>query len=192
MLKSYRFQNDDRVDWTNALKGNAMYKAIPLTRWAILYPKRAARDAQEFLKILTEVARGMDYEMSPPKEFELPDDRTATYVASLQEVLPKDPKMIMVVVPNNAGDRYAAIKKLTCVNRAVPTQVIVQKTMMPKKGNMSGVKSIATKVMIQINCKLGGGKWQCNDKKQVANDYFLSSLDDQLPTQRNDEHRLRR
>jgi aubergine-like protein len=31
--------------------------------------------------------------------------------------------------------------------------------MQPKKGNMAGVRSIATKVMLQINCKLGGAPW---------------------------------
>lgn len=68
--------------------------------------------------------------------------------------------MVMIVVPNIAADRYAAIKRLTCVNNAIPTQVIVAKTMQPKgKAGMAGVKSIASKVMIQLNCKLGGAPW---------------------------------
>lgn len=41
----------------------------------------------------------------------------------------------------------------------MPSQCIVQKTMQPKKGNMAGVRSIATKVVLQINCKLGGRPW---------------------------------
>lgn len=34
--------------------------------------------------------------------------------------------------------------------------------MMPKKGNMAGVRSIATKVILQINCKIGGAPWMVN------------------------------
>lgn len=139
-----------------------MYTSIPLKRWAFIYPRRAARESLEFLKMMHEVSGGMHYDMAAPKQFELADDRTITYVTQINEVLSKDPKLIMVVVPNNAADRYAAIKKLTCVDRAVPTQVIMQKTMMPKKGNISGVRSIATKVMLQINCKLGGAPWMIN------------------------------
>jgi aubergine len=154
--------NDDRVDWTNPMKINQMFQVTPLKRWAFIYPKRCARESEEFLNLMKQVANGMHYDMADPKSVEMPDDRTPTYVAHIEQVMSKDPKLIMIVVPNNAGDRYAAIKKLTCVNRAIPTQVIVSKTMMPKKGNMGGVKSIATKVMIQINCKLGGAPWMIN------------------------------
>lgn len=132
-----------------------MYVSVPLKRWAFLYPGRTRDDSKVFLGLLTQVAKGMGYEMADPKIVEMDDDRVGTYSRHLQDLISKDPKMIMIVVPNNAGDRYAAIKRLTCVNNAIPTQVIVAKTMMPKKGNIAGVKSIATKVMIQINCKLG-------------------------------------
>lgn len=141
------------------MKMNQMYQTISLKRWALVYPIRCERESRDFLGLLREVANGMRYEMGDPKIFVLPDDRTPTYTAKIQEILSQDPKMIMVVVPNNGADRYAAIKRLTCVNKAVPTQVIVHKTMMPKKGGMGGVMSIATKVMIQLNCKLGGAPW---------------------------------
>ncbi len=51
------------------------------------------------------------------------------------------------------------VKKITCVQNTIPTQCIVQKTMQPKKGSMAGVKSIATKVVVQMNCKIGGMPW---------------------------------
>lgn len=124
--------NDDRVDWTNPMKMNQMFHTIPLKRWAFLYPKRCAKESEEFLNLMRDVANGMHYDMADPKSIELPDDRTATYVTHMEQVMSKDPKLIMIVVPNNAADRYAAIKRLTCVNRAIPTQVIVSKTMQPK------------------------------------------------------------
>lgn len=51
--------------------------------------------------------------------------------------------------------RYASIKKKGCLERAIPTQVITQKT----AGNQRGLMSIATKVAIQINSKLGYTPW---------------------------------
>lgn len=156
------FMNDNRVDWTNAMKSNQMFYTVPLKRWIFMYPKKFERDSEVFLGLMREVASGMNYEMGEPKIKMMVDDRTATYVKEIETVMSMDPKMIMIVVPNNAADRYAAIKRLTCVGKAIPTQVIVSKTMMPKKGNMGGVKSIATKVMIQLNCKLGGAPWMIN------------------------------
>lgn len=149
-------RNDDRVDWTNPMKMNEMFSTIPLKRWMFIYPRKCARESEDFLKLMVEVASGMRYEMSEPKKIELPDDRVITFTKQVEEAMQKDPKLIMIVVPNNAADRYSAIKRLTCVTRAIPTQIIIHKTMMPKKGNMAGVKSIATKVIVQLNSKLGG------------------------------------
>lgn len=69
--------------------------------------------------------------------------------------------MIMCVVSNNNGDRYATIKKRCYLDFGLPSQVIVLKTITPKdktKG-ASGLLSVATKVAIQMNAKLGGLPW---------------------------------
>lgn len=153
------YQNDARVDWTNPMKMNSMFSNKSLSRWGIIYPSRAANDTKTFLSLLEEIARGMRYEMRPPKMIELPDDRIGSYTRELEGFIAKDPSFIMVILTNNSSDRYAAIKKMTCVNNSIPTQVVVQKTMQPKKGNIGAVKSIATKVLIQMNCKLGGAPW---------------------------------
>ncbi|CAG9802484.1 unnamed protein product [Chironomus riparius] len=155
-------KNDFRVDWTNPMKMNEMYANEPLHRWGIIFPTRAANDTYTFLKLLEEVAHGMKYDMKAPKMIEISDDRVGTYARELENFVSKDPKFVMTIVPNASADRYSAIKKITCVNNSIPTQVIVQKTMQPKKGNIGSVKSIATKVLIQINCKLGGCAWMVN------------------------------
>jgi aubergine-like protein len=152
-------QNDDRVDWTNPMKINSMFQNEGLTRWGIIFPRRCEAETRNFLKLLQEVARGMQYEMKEPKMIELNDDRLATYSQQLESFIQKDPKFVMVILPNNSADRYSAVKKISCVDHAVPIQVVVSKTMQPKKGNMGGVKSIATKVLIQMNCKMGGAAW---------------------------------
>lgn len=129
-----RSQNDDRVDWTNALKSNAMYTSMKLERWLVLVPRNCRREIDEFLKLMEEVSNGLQFEMSKPKIIELENDRNNSYTSEIQAFAGKDPKLIMIVVPNNAADRYAAIKKATCVTHSIPTQVIVKKTMMPKQG----------------------------------------------------------
>lgn len=66
----------------------------------------------------------------------------------------------MVIVLNSSSDKYSLIKKKCCVERAIPTQVMVMKTITPKPGkDINSLMTVGTKVNIQINSKLGGAPW---------------------------------
>lgn len=58
------------------------------------------------------------------------------------------------------GDLYSAIKKKCTADRGVPSQVVVAKNITCPTSRAS---SIATKIGIQINCKLGGIPWIVKD-----------------------------
>jgi aubergine-like protein len=66
-----------------------------------------------------------------------------------------DVQIILCVLPSNRKDRYDAIKKYCCIDNPVPSQVVLSRTLSKKQGMMS----VATKVLIQLNCKLGGEAW---------------------------------
>lgn len=61
-------------------------------------------------------------------------NRSPSYLDCIESVLGSSPTMIMCIVPNNSADRYSAIKKKCCVDRGVPTQVIVARTLQNPKG----------------------------------------------------------
>lgn len=63
--------------------------------------------------------------------------------------------MVVTILPTNRKDRYDAIKKLCCLEKPVPSQVIVGRTISKKQMLMS----VCTKIGIQINVKLGGEAW---------------------------------
>merc|ERR1712029_918333 len=65
------------------------------------------------------------------------------------------PQMVMVVVPNNKGDHYSTVKKKCYLEKGVASQVVTATVL----GKPKGLMSVATKVAIQINCKLGGEPW---------------------------------
>ncbi|KAG5683571.1 hypothetical protein PVAND_012844 [Polypedilum vanderplanki] len=155
------FQNDKNADWTNAIRSNTMWNAQSLSRWGIvyIYPVRMNSDVIEFMKIFRDVARGQRFEVSEPKEIKLSDDRSGTYAKALEEFCSKDPKFVMIFLPNNKADLYKIIKNITYVKLAIPNQIFCLKTIQPKKSNWAGVKSIATKILLQMNCKLGGVPW---------------------------------
>ncbi|XP_038111911.1 protein aubergine [Culex quinquefasciatus] len=154
------FPSGEQADWSIHFRNNPMFSTVRLNHWYLIVPNRANREASDFLGCLIQAARGMRFEIDQPEMVAIPDDNPATYVRTLDNVVNRDPQMIMCVVSNNKADRYTAIKKKCCVDRAIPTQVMVQRTITPKGGNVRTLMSVATKVVIQMNCKLGGVPWK--------------------------------
>ena len=64
--------------------------------------------------------------------------------------------MLFVILPTNKIDNYAAVKKRLSVNIGIPSQCFLSKNVTNK-----GLMSVATKVVIQMNAKLGGEPWSC-------------------------------
>ncbi|XP_014250883.1 piwi-like protein Siwi [Cimex lectularius] len=146
------------ADWTKSMRNHPMLVMGNLKNWAICYVARAKADVHSFLASLTKSAISLRFTIPQPLMRELHDDRCGTYIDALDQLISqKNPQLIMCIVPNNRADRYSAIKKKCCVDRAVPTQVVVAKNLTSK-----GVMSIATKIAVQINCKIGGTPWSVN------------------------------
>ncbi|KAK5647282.1 hypothetical protein RI129_002174 [Pyrocoelia pectoralis] len=143
------------VDWTRELRSNPMVHSVQLSTWVVVCPNRLKEKAQSFIQMLSRAAKGMHWSIPFPKLQEIRDDRTPSYLEGIDSSMNVyNPQLIMCVATNNKADRYASIKKKCCVEKAVPTQVILAKNLDSK-----GAMSIATKVAIQLNCKLGGAPW---------------------------------
>lgn len=84
----------------------------------------------------------------------LGDDRQETYISKIRQLAEKLPRLFLIVLPTNRADRYSAVKKLSLIDLGIPTQVVVKRTL-----NNKNIQSIATKVAIQMNAKLGGLPW---------------------------------
>jgi aubergine-like protein len=98
----------------------------------------------------------MNFIIHNPIIYDLRNDDPSTYAEMLEHIKSRtNPMLILCVAMNNRMDRYSAIKKKCCVDRPVPSQVILAKSLRPGKAQ----KSIATKIAIQINCKIGGIPW---------------------------------
>ena len=121
----------------------------------VLHPKKDADQVKEFIACLTKVAPSLGMVCAKPKCFELADSRPTTYIKDLKILLAQKPRIVMVVIPNNKGEHYAAVKKLCCVEQPVPSQVMTSTVL----GKPKGLMSVATKVVVQMNCKLGGEPW---------------------------------
>ncbi|KAK9504492.1 hypothetical protein O3M35_010814 [Rhynocoris fuscipes] len=143
------------ADWTRSLRGHSMYQTKDLHTWFVVYLKKNHSEVEAFLKSLSAASASLKFRIPQPTYVALPDDRSGTYVQAIEKIIGStNPQLIMCIVPNNKADRYGAIKKKCYVDRAVPSQVVLMKNLISK-----GVMSIATKIGIQVNCKIGGSPW---------------------------------
>ncbi len=55
-------------------------------KWAVIFPRNDADVTKQFLQSLNQVCSGMGFVISAPRQIEIPDNRTATYVNALKPV----------------------------------------------------------------------------------------------------------
>ncbi|KAJ6638517.1 Protein aubergine, partial [Pseudolycoriella hygida] len=154
---------NQEADWSREFRNITMYVAQDCNRWVLIAPNTSSYQApiiKDFLSVLQQASRGMNYRIGDPQIINLTEDNGSSYARALDQAASKDPQLIMAILPNNNSDRYSIIKKKLCDDRAIPSQVMCIKTITPKPGrDKSSLLTVGTKVAIQINCKLGGAPW---------------------------------
>jgi len=147
---------NEKADWTMAFRKRQMLTCIPLSNWAILVPQRDAQNVDNLVKLMQQVSRPLGMNIRPPSEIvKLQDIRSGSYLTALDNVLRKgNLELVFVILPNNKLDLYAAVKKRLSADFGIPSQCFLAKNLTNK-----GLMSIATKVVVQINAKLGGEPW---------------------------------
>ncbi|XP_044264767.1 piwi-like protein Siwi isoform X2 [Tribolium madens] len=150
-----RYPAGPQADWTKELRSKPMLHMPKMERLAVVCTGRNKSATQDFVQLLCKTAGGMRWSLGNPRIFDIQDDRSGTYIETIEKIANMNqPTLILVILPNNSAERYSAIKKKCCVDRGIPTQMFVARNLTTK-----GVMSIATKVAIQMNCKIGGAPW---------------------------------
>ena len=136
----------DNADWSKCFRKWESFRGESLTKWAVICGPKDEAQTKEFLTSLAKVGPSLGMIIKPPKVFRMADTRAATYLSTLDDVFPAKPQLVLVVVPNNKGDQYAAIKKKCCLEVPTPSQVVTATVLNKPKGLMS----VATKVAVQV------------------------------------------
>ncbi|XP_074640256.1 piwi-like protein 1 isoform X2 [Tubulanus polymorphus] len=152
--KSFGYKQDE-ADWSREMRGAKLITSVNLENWIVVCTKKDSQAANDLCQNLKKVGPAMGIMVGNPNVIELMNDRLETYKAALQSSIKPTTQIVMIMVPSNRKDRYDAIKKFCCVDHPVPSQVVVTRTVLKAKGLMS----VATKIIIQMNCKLGGEVW---------------------------------
>uniref|UniRef100_A0A1A9VI45 Aubergine n=1 Tax=Glossina austeni TaxID=7395 RepID=A0A1A9VI45_GLOAU len=153
---------DQNADWTREFRNTQMYVHVDIKRWFVIAQRRNLRQIQHFVRLCITAAQSMQMHISEPIYEEMGDDRTASYSQAIDNATARDPQLLMLVMATNNEEKYSCIKKKCCVDRPVPSQVVTLRTITPRGDRASGLMSIATKVVIQMNAKLMGSPWMIN------------------------------
>lgn len=132
-----------------------LFEVVDLNNWILMYTKPDTHIKQEFLAQVERCAGPMGLNWSKPHVHMLPDDRSDSYAIALRKMLGTDTQMVVFICPTSRDDRYSVIKKICCSENPVASQVINAKTL----SNREKSRSIVQKILMQMNCKLGGSLW---------------------------------
>lgn len=145
------------MDWGMDVAKNAMFVAVNMFNWVIMYNPRDEQTAKSFCKQLSMCSRALGMEINSPKPIKVPGPNPEVYVSTINNTIKNNPdlQLVVIIFPNQREDRYNAVKRICCSEIGIPSQVIVSRTISkPEK-----LQSITQKIALQINCKLGGACW---------------------------------
>ncbi|XP_064210077.1 piwi-like protein 1 [Anguilla rostrata] len=151
--KTYEY-NPWMADWSKEMRGLPLIRSRPLESWVMFYTRRNGDMAQSLLQTLGRVSQPLGIKMQRAVMIEY-DDRQDALLRSLQQNVGPGTQMVVVILPTNRKDKYDCVKKYLCVECPTPSQCVVARTLSRPQALMT----IATKIALQINCKMGGELW---------------------------------
>ncbi|NXO61579.1 PIWL2 protein, partial [Phainopepla nitens] len=157
-LRHRSFLPAENLSWHREVTKEVPIAVISINSWLLIYPKRLQHLAKDLLVAMRSSCGALGMQVGQPTVQELRDDRIETYVRTIQSSLGSQDKvqLLLCLIPSSRDDVYGAIKKLCCVQIPVPSQVINVQSL---TGHPGKIRSVVQKVLLQINCKLGGQLW---------------------------------
>ncbi|MCJ8735396.1 hypothetical protein PDJAM_G00246210 [Pangasius djambal] len=152
-VRAYEY-NPWAADWSKEMRGLPLISSMPLENWLMFYTRRNADVAHSLLQTLNKVTGPMGIRMQRAGMIEY-DDRQEALLRALQQNVGQHVQMVVVILPTNRKDKYDCVKKYLCVDCPTPSQCVVARTLSRPQALMT----IATKIALQINCKMGGELW---------------------------------
>ncbi|XP_042319601.1 LOW QUALITY PROTEIN: piwi-like protein 1 [Sceloporus undulatus] len=146
--------NPQIADWSKETRGASLISVKPLSNWLLIYTRRNYDAANTLVQNLFKVTPAMGIQMKKAVMIEV-EDRTEAYLRTLKQSVTSDTQMVVCLLSSNRKDRYDSIKKYLCIDCPTPSQCVLARTL----SKPQTVMAIATKIAIQMNCKMGGELW---------------------------------
>lgn len=155
--KNREISAGEKAEFSKGIMSNEVILAIDLNNWIIIAPKSETKTVTNFEEGMRSICKPTGIRVSNGRVILIENDRTETYCSAIRSALSTDDtvQIVVTIFPTPRDDRYAAVKKILCVERPVPSQCINSKTITDEKK----FRSVILKIILQMNCKLGGALW---------------------------------
>ncbi|XP_055355756.1 piwi-like protein 1 isoform X2 [Paramacrobiotus metropolitanus] len=144
-----------KADWSQPARSARFQTPVQLPVWLVLTTQQNVATTKQFVNMLIQVAGPMGMRIDSPR-VEVVGDSPQAYIEKVQRMQRPELKLVLAVFSSNSKDRYDAFKETLCCNLPCASQVVLSRTI---NGAPNKLMSVATKVCMQINAKLGGDIW---------------------------------
>uniref|UniRef100_A0A8D0GE61 Piwi like RNA-mediated silencing 4 n=1 Tax=Sphenodon punctatus TaxID=8508 RepID=A0A8D0GE61_SPHPU len=141
-------------DWLKDMRNAKIIGVPPLENWLILFSNRNRELGENFLNCLRRVGTPMGFRIEDPQRLQVQENPMA-FLRALQQHVNPEVQLVLCILLSNQKDCYDSIKKFLSLDQPVPSQCVLARTL----NRQAMMMSVATKVAMQMVCKLGGELW---------------------------------
>ncbi|MXQ81385.1 hypothetical protein E5288_WYG005995 [Bos mutus] len=158
-----RMFDNHKADWSKNTREAPLLRAMSLDHWLIVYTKGNYETALTLQQNLQRVTPKMGITVRNAKLLEAADT-VQSYIRTLEKHASQKTQMVLCLLPTDNKEIYDGIKRYLCINYPIPSQCVLKRTLDRPKTPVT----IATKIALQMNCKLGGALWKVDIGLQNA------------------------
>ena len=139
----------------------------PMTNWVCLYEKKNYDDADNLYNTMLKASKAYGFKLGDPEWKEIPNNSEAnTWIKAAEEFFPKDEEsnydFVVFLLGQKEDKLYPKLKKHSICKNGYISQVVKVRSI-KKKGAMS----VCSKILLQINAKLGGISYKISLDKVI-------------------------
>lgn len=153
-----------------------MFTQTQLKDWCIFYGDKDGQVANQFKSTMKECLDTCGYDKTEPRMCEVkPGMRVDNWIKSLKAQLKEGVQMVVLLLPGQKGkcQHYDDVKKFLLTEFPVPSQVVLVGTIQKGKN----LRSIVSKVLIQMNAKVGGIPWAVDGLPFMSEPTMICGMD---------------
>lgn len=152
-----------------------MYQQPSLSKWGIFYCENDTKTAKSFIDTMGKCFDTIQYDSNRPREFAIRGNNFREWEKTLRDNLNPEVQCVVLLLPGAKGKAplYDDLKRLLLKDLPVPSQVVLSNTISRGKN----VRSICSKILIQMCAKIGGEPWAVSDMPFMDDVTMVCGLD---------------
>ena len=153
-----------------------MFTQPAFKTWGIFHGDRDAQVATQFKSTMKQCLDQCGYPESEPNVVQVrPGMKLDAWIKALKEQLNEGVQMVVLLLPGQKGkcQLYDDVKRFLLTEYPIPSQVILTSTIQRGKN----LRSIISKVLIQMNAKVGGTPWAVDNLPFMDQPTMICGMD---------------